>query len=144
MSEQATRITVGAAPRDFDLEREQGKNRRQLTFKAGGETFRVKAFVSPEQMDSFKEGDEPDEPDSTGAKVYDRYIKNMLESEDVANWDKVRKEADPPLSLADIETICYWLIEVATGRPTERLSSSGRGPQASKDTSKEASRLQTT
>lgn len=144
MSEQATHVvTVGAAPRDFDQERQASVNRRVLTFKAGGETFHVKPFVRPEDMDSFRALPDGTE-DRTGVMVYDNYIKNMVIEEDAPKWDKVRLEADPPLSLADVETICYWLIEVATGRPTERPSSSGRGPRPSAGTSREASRLQTT
>lgn len=143
-TEQQPRVTTGQPAKDFDAERQARSRRRQLEFTAGGETFHVKPFVSPEQMDAFRVLPDGAESAATGVQVYDHYIKNMVVEEDAPLWDKVRKEADPPLSLADIEEIAHWLIEVATGRPTERPSSSGRGPSPSTGMSREASRLRTT
>lgn len=142
--EQGHVVTPGTLERDFDQERQARVRRRTLTFKVGGETFRIKPFVTPEDMDSFK-GTEEDAAAAKGPmEVYDGYVKRMVVEEDVAKWDKVRKEADPPLNLQDVEDVVFFLVEAAAGRPTERPSSSGRGPAASGATSREASRLRTT
>jgi len=116
--------------RDFDQEREQTVAQRTLDFTVGGEVFHVVPFVMPEQLDAFQ-------PTNRGEgksimEVYDEWVVSMLVDEDKPKWAKVRKESDPPLELHTIETIVFWLVEVATGRPTGRPSSSRSGPQASK------------
>lgn len=139
MSEQHV-VTPGTLERDFDAERQARVRRRTLTFKIGGETFHMKPFVSPEDMrvPHAAEG-------QTGLDVYDGYVNRMLVEEDVPKWAKVRKEADPPLNLQDVEDIVFFLVEAAAGRPTERSSSSGPGRSPSTGTSRERSRsVQTT
>lgn len=125
--------------RNFDLEREQAQANRVLEFTVGGETFHVVPFVSPETLDAFK-------PTQRGERsileVYDEWIESMVVEEDRPKWKKVRAESDPPLELHTIETIVFWLVESATGRPTERPSSLRSGPTTPEAGSKGTSRSQ--
>jgi hypothetical protein len=119
-------------PRDFDQERQAGVAKRDLDFTVGGETFHVVPFVPPEHLDAFQPTNRPAGKDIMD--VYDEWILSMIVEEDRPKWEKVRKPvkdggADPPVELHTIETIVFWLVEVATGRPTERPSSSRSGPQ---------------
>lgn len=133
-----TDVMVGQPPKDFEAIRQARLKQRQLAFTVAGVTLEVKPFVPPETMSVFTEGTEGKSP----FEVYDEFVRRMVV--DGAQWDKLRREADPPLNLQDIEDVVYWLVEAAAGRPIERPSSSGRGPRASQDTSRERSRLQTT
>lgn len=142
-AEQQHVVTPGELSRDFDAERQARTRRRTLTFTVGGETFRMKPFVTPEDMDSFRQPEGAEKPKDP-MEVYDSYVKRMVLEEDAPKWDIVRKEADPPLNLQDVEDVVFFLVEAAAGRPTERPSSSGRGPSASTGTSRDRSRLQTT
>lgn len=112
--------------RDFDQERQASIAKRDLEFTAGGETFHVVPFVSPETLDAFQPTNRKD--DKSIIDVYDEWITGMVVDEDKPKWAKVRKEAVPPIELHTIETIVFWLVEQATGRPTERPSSSRSGP----------------
>jgi len=129
--------------KDFDQERARKNRQRILTFKAGGESFHVKANVRPE--DIYPQATEAEIADKKMIwDVYDRYIRSMVLDEEAETWDKVRRSADPALNLQDLEDIVSWLIEAASGRPTEKLSSSGRGPGQSGATSRDHSALRTT
>lgn len=124
--------------RDFDQERQQTLQKRELEFTAGGQVFHVIPFVPPETLDAFHPTKRKEGQDIID--VYDKWVKSMVVEEDRPKWDQVRKEADPPLELHTIESIVFWLVEEATGRPTARPSSSRSGPQAQAAGSQETSR----
>lgn len=132
--------------KNFDEEREQLKDKRDLEFVIGGERFHVRPFIAPETMDAFTANTGKDAKEGERAKtlleVYDGWVEAVLVEGEAKKWAKVRKEANPPLSLHDIEEVVFWLVEVAAGRPTERSSSSGAGRRPPTATSKEASRSQ--
>lgn len=109
--------------KDFDQERTQVK--RDLTFKAGGETFEIVPFVPPEHLDAFQPTNRA--PGQSVLDKYDEWVLSMLTEESKPRWEKMRKEADPPMSLHDIEQVVFYLVEVATGRPTGRPSRSPSG-----------------
>jgi hypothetical protein len=123
--------------RDFDKERDQTQARRDLEFTVGGQVFHVVPFVTPETLDAFQPTKRED--GVTVLDVYDEWITSMLVEADRPKWAKVRKESDPPLELHTIETIVFWLVEQATGRPTERPSSSRSGPTPQRGGSRERS-----
>jgi hypothetical protein len=114
--------------RDFDLERQKTAESRDLQFVAGGESFEIVPFVTPEHLDAFKPMNRPEGKEVID--VYDDWILSMLVEKDRPRWTAMRKEAKPPLELHTIETIVFWLVEQATGRPTVRPSSSRPGPAA--------------
>lgn len=119
--------------RNFDEERtKQAETTADArTFVIGGVTLRARAFVAPEAVDALThEGHE------SVADMYDAWICELIEKADVPKWKKLRKSADPPLNLQNLEDLVVWLIEVAAGRPTVRPSSSRRGPEPSEATSK--------
>lgn len=115
--------------RDFDQEREKTREGRDLEFTVGGETFHIVAFVQPEALDAFQPTNRPE--GKSVLDVYDEWIVSMLVDEDKPKWKKVREESTPPLELHTIETITFWLVEQATGRPTVRPSSLRSGPSQS-------------
>lgn len=119
--------------RNFDEERiQQAEATKELRkFVVGGQTLYARAFVAPEAVDSLTH-----EGKDSVADMYDDWICELIEEEDVPKWKKIRKQAKPPLNLQNLEDLVVWLIEVAAGRPTVRPSSSRRGPAPSEGTSK--------
>ena len=123
--------------RDFDAEREKVAEDRadDLAFKVGGETFHVRPFIEPEVLVAF---------DSEGDGMlgvvngFDRFVKALILPEENDAWDRVRKEAKPPLNLHTIEQIASELMKLGTGRPTSAPSPLPRGRTRSADTSKAA------
>ena len=126
--------------RNFDQERAEAREQRDLEFTVGGQTLHIVPFVHPEQLDAFQPTNRGD--NKTVLNVYDEWVVSMLVDEDKPKWAEIRANADPPLELHTIETIVFWLVEQATGRPTARPSSLRSGPQASRAGSPEASSSQ--
>jgi len=116
-----------AATKDFDVERlaNANGNGKPITFTVGGKKFTVREFVSAEVMGNFGRRQVANFGDTLEA--YDAFIKGCILEKEGAAWDKVRVEADPPISVGAIEQILWWLMDVASGRPTEASSSSRRG-----------------
>lgn len=113
--------------RDFDVER-TANGQPQPTFVVGGERFTVRRFVGAEVLGNFGRRDVRHYGDTLDA--YDEFVKACVEEGEAEKWDKVRTEADPPLSVGSIEQIVFWVMEQAAGRPTEAPSSSRRGRAA--------------
>ena len=113
--------------RDFDAER-TANGQPQVTFKVGGEEFTVRRFVSADVLADFGRRDITNFGDTMEA--YDTFVKACIEEADVPKWEKVRKEADPPLTVNAVEQILWHIMDVATGRPTEVSSPSRRGRAA--------------
>lgn len=118
--------------RDFESERLERLTGRedQLEFTIGGEKFKLLPSVPPETMAAFDELSGGTAADTV--KGFDKFMALVMSEDDHARWLKVRKEADPPLSLHDIETVVFWALEQITGRPTGASSSSGRGREKPK------------
>ncbi len=130
--------------KDFDAERvSAAQEQKPTTFKAGGETFTVRQFVRPEMLSYFDEWTAADA--KTTIEGFDNYIMEMIEPGDLKRWKKVRavKTAQPgkppPLSQNDLESIAFWLLGEAAGRPTTPPSRSQRGSGAQAATSAGAS-----
>ena len=127
--------------KDFDAERvDAAQKQGPTTFVAGGETFTVRQFVPPEVLAYFDEWTAADA--KTTIHGYDEFIVGMIEEE--AKWRKVRaikprtdgkKQTIPPLSQNDIESIAFWLLGEAAGRPSRPPSPSSPGSGARAATS---------
>jgi hypothetical protein len=113
--------------KDFDVER-TANGAPQQTFTLGGEKFTVRRFVPAEVLAEFGRREVKNFGDTLDA--YDKLVKACLEDSDGEKWDKVRREADPPLTLGAVEQVLWWLVDAASGRPTEASSSSRRGRAA--------------
>lgn len=110
--------------KDFDVER-SANGKPAETFVVGGERFTIRQFVSAEVLADFGRREVKNFGDTMEA--YDQFVKQCIEPGDAEKWDKVRKEADPPLTVGAVEQILWWVMDLVTGRPTEASSSSGRG-----------------
>lgn len=113
--------------RDFDAER-TANGQPQVTFKVGGETFTVRRFVPANALAEFGRRSITNFGDTMEA--YDAFLKSCVEESDAEKWDKVRAEADPPLTVGAVEQILWFVMDAAAGRPTEASSSSRRGRTA--------------
>lgn len=115
------------AGRDFDVER-TANGQAQVTFKVGGEEFTVRRYVNAEVLAQFGKRSITNFGDTLEA--YDAFVKACVEESDAEKWDKVRAEADPPLTVNAVEQVLWHIMDIATGRPTEASSSSRRGRAA--------------
>lgn len=85
------------------------------------------------------EGNEPDEAAETGThdniERTQQRIKLFLEEKDHKRWDALCARRDNPVPMHLYGEIFKWLLEVATGRPTQQPSDSepgaGNGGQSS-------------
>lgn len=114
--------------KDFDSERTSRNGKKPVTFAIGGETFTVREHVSAEVLANFGRREVRHYGDTLDA--YDTFIKECIVESDAKKWDKVRKEADPPLTIGAVEQVLWWIMEQAADRPTEASSSSRRGRAA--------------
>lgn len=113
--------------KDFDVERlKNGKDPE--TFTIGGEKFTLRDYVPAESLALFSRTEVNGFADTL--KVYDEFVKAVVIEKDYPKWEKVRQEADPPLTLWAVEQVVFWAMGVAAGRPTEASSSSRRGRTA--------------
>lgn len=104
--------------RDFDAEREDRFGNQDRKFKIAGELFEIRPSVKPEVIfdiiDVPREGNPRDTVD-----LADETIKaGLLDEEMRSRWDRIRDEADPPISGQEIAEISQWCIEVWGARPT--------------------------
>jgi hypothetical protein len=117
-----------AVTKDFDVERvaEYGK-KKAATFSLGGEKFTLKTAVSAEVLAEFGRREVAHYGDALEA--YDKFIVACLDNGDGAKWDKVRKEANPPLTVGQVESVLWWIMDEVADRPTAASSPSrpGRG-----------------
>ncbi len=119
--------------KNFDAERvAQSNGKKPATFVVGGETFTIREWVSAEVLADFGRREVAHFGDTMDA--YDTFIKQCLVEADTEKWDKVRKTADPPLTVGQVETIIWWAMDEVADRPTEASSSSRRGRGARQDT----------
>ena len=115
------------ADRDFDVER-TANGQAQTTFTVGGHKFTVRRFVNADVLAQFGKRNITNFGDTMDA--YDAFVKACVEEADAEQWDKVRAEADPPLTVGAVEQVLWFIMDAATGRPTEASSSSRRGRAA--------------
>lgn len=103
----------------------------ERSFQIGGETFSYRSSVLPEDLLPYfkmrtKEPGEPLTQEQQIAIYDDTVILYLADGED-KKWRKVRKEADPPISLSDIVDLIDWLFEEQASRPTGAPSDSSTG-----------------
>lgn len=120
-------MAVAEVTKNFDAERVSG-SKDPVTFTVGGEMFTVREWVPADVLGEFGRREVSHYGDTLDA--YDNFVKQCVVEADAEKWDKVRKEADPPLTLGQVETILWWLVGQVTDRPTEASSSSRRGRAA--------------
>lgn len=113
--------------KNFDEERAVN-GKKPVTFSLGGETFTIRPYVSAEVLGAFGRRQVANFGDTLDA--YDEFVKGCILEADAAKWDKVRAEADPPLTIGAIEQVLWWVMDQASDRPTEASSSSRRGRAA--------------
>jgi hypothetical protein len=119
-------VAVAEVDKDFDVERvAEHEGKKPKTFSVGGEKFTIREYVSADVLAEFGKREVTHFGDTTDA--YDTFIKQCIVESDAKKWDKVRHEADPPLTIGAIEKILWWLVDQVTDRPTEASSSSRRG-----------------
>lgn len=114
--------------KNFDEERVSTNGKAPVTFALGGETFTVRPYVSAEVLAEFGRRQVANFGETLDA--YDEFVKGCILEEDAPKWDKVRKDADPPLTVGAVEQVLWWIMDQAAGRPTEASSSSRRGRAA--------------
>lgn len=127
--------------KNFDEERTQAAERtlEARTFVLGGTTFHARAFVTPEAINNLTH-----EGHDTLTSMYDAWACELIEEDEAAAWQKMRKDGKPPVNLQNLEDVVIWLVEVASGRPTVPPSPSRTGPAKSEATSRAPSRSQVT
>lgn len=117
--------------KDFDAERhERAANTDGRTFKIGGETLVARGAVSPDVwIDYFDKRRENAAVMSNRdyTEFLDDHIRSVLDPESVHLWERVRKDADPPISLGDIDQVVDFLWELQSSRPTGRAAASSNG-----------------
>ena len=122
--------------KDFETERLEAAKQRGVSFKVAGQEFHVRKFVPPEMLTHFDDWTAADA--KTTIEGFDKFIVGMIEPAEEKAWRKVRKEANPPLNMSDIESIAFWLLGEAAGRPTTPPSPSPPGSGVGAATSAEA------
>lgn len=115
------------AERDFDAER---KKRKGHQFTLGGQTFHTYAGLS---LTFFQK---EDDPDVHPLKATLDFIRSLLIHEDRERWDAMVSDPTVYIEADDLVDLSKWLLEVASGRPTKRRSSSGNGASPMKSLSK--------
>ena len=118
---------VAEVTKDFDVDRAVN-GKKPETFSIGGERFTVRPYVSAQVLADFGRREVANFGDTVEA--YDTFVKECVVEGDAAKWEKVRAEADPPISVGAIEQVVWWLMDKVSGRPTEASSSSRRGRTA--------------
>jgi hypothetical protein len=113
--------------KNFDEER-VANGKKPTTFSIGGETFTIRQYVSAEVLATFGRRQVANFGDTMDA--YDEFLKECILESEAKKWDKVRAEADPPLTVGAVERLLWWVMDQVTDRPTEASSSSRRGRAA--------------
>jgi hypothetical protein len=116
------------ATKNFDEERVHANGAKAVTFELGGEKFTIREYVSAEVLAVFGRRQVANFGDTMEA--YDEFVKECVVPGDAEKWDKVRAEADPPLTVGAVERVLWWIMDQVTDRPTEASSSSRRGRAA--------------
>lgn len=113
--------------KDFDAERVEANGKKPSTFTVGGQKFTLRPFVSAEVLAEFGRREVQHYGDALDA--YDTFIKACVLDGEAEGWDKVRREAEPPLTVGQVEKILWWIMEEVADRPTAASSPSrpGRG-----------------
>lgn len=114
--------------KNFDEERVSTNGKKPVTFSLGGETFTIRQYVSADVLATFGRRQVANFGDTMEA--YDEFLKACILEADGPKWDKVRREADPPITVGAVERVLWWVMDQVTDRPTEASSSSRRGRAA--------------
>lgn len=119
--------------RNFDEERQERYSQLDRTFEIGGESFEIMPSIRPEVLFEITDAERSGTmKDIVG--IADDTIKAALGDEgQVARWQHVRAEADPPISGRDVVDVMNWVMETLGARPTIASAPSG-SPDASSGT----------
>lgn len=118
--------------KDFDALR-SSREQHDRTFKLGGEIFTFRASIVPEEaaeLYDHLDGFTPPLPLLEEVALVERAIKTFLEPGCRDLWDRVRAEADPPITHEDIQRTVGYILEVILGRPILQLDGSGGTPSS--------------
>lgn len=103
--------------RDFDVVRAESREHGDRRFKIGGREFRFKAYSSPELYARTWTANS----DLEWLEAADAFILSVLEPSCVDDWHAVRAtDAAEPLSFTDVRDVLDYVLEVTSGRPTDR------------------------
>lgn len=113
--------------KDFDAERTSTNGAKPTVFTLGGKQFTIRQFVSAEVLGEFSRREVGGYADLLDS--YDEFVKACIEPGQGEQWDKIRKEADPPITVGAVEEVVDWIMGEVSARPTAASSSSrpGRG-----------------
>jgi hypothetical protein len=128
--------------RDFEQERRH-YNEDDLVFAIRGVTLRMRPAVAPEVVAAFE--DDAVRVDATSMSqlaAFDTLIQGMLMHDSAEAWAKLRANTDDPITMREMETIAYHLIQVMAGHPTDAPSVSSNGGAQTDPSSREASSSQ--
>lgn len=115
--------------KDFDQVRHSVADRDRRFLIAGSE-FEAKGSLPADLLAAYFDALSAERNVNVAVMTAaDQLIEASLTSDDqVARWRELRSsDASDPLSIRDVQDVVAYLTEVATGRPTERSSGSGRG-----------------
>lgn len=116
--------------KDFDELRAE-RDKRDRTFRIGGEDFLHKATVAPEVILAWNEaisGEKPEMTERQWLDLYDETTLTLLEDGQEEKWARVRDpRAEKPLALGDLRALLTWLISQTTRLPTGEESASSSG-----------------
>lgn len=132
--------------KDFDAQRhEREANTEGRSFQIGGETVVARASVSPDvwvdYFDRRRTNATSGEPMSNRQYLdfLDDHIRAVIEPESVDAWQHARAEANPAITLADIDGVIDFLWELQSARPTGQPGESSTGsPTSTPETSSTA------
>lgn len=119
--------------KDFDAIRQARYDQQDPDFKIGGEVFRRKVSVRPEEIMEWEDLTGM-EAASEQMRIIDNAVLAFIDIDDDpgahVRYRNVRENAEPPLGVADIQSLLRWLIESNADRPTGRPGDSSPGPEA--------------
>lgn len=108
--------------KDFDIIRAERVNADRRV-KLGGEVLTFRASVAADVMAEWWDSEHESEVEALAAT--DRFILKLLEPGQDDAWRRVRSpDQEIPVTNADLREFVLHVLEVMSGRPTERPSGS--------------------
>jgi hypothetical protein len=118
--------------KDFDADRStRAATEQEREFVIGGERFVIRQSTPPEPIVRYWDAARTarDISNAEFVEITDETVKAMLEPEFHETWERVRRVANPALSLKDISDVIEYAMEVQAGRPTGQSSDSSTGSE---------------
>lgn len=124
--------------KDFDLDLAL-VSEDDRTFNLRGTKFTFKPRVAAEDLARYEDARfNPEKSSLDVLEEADKLVSTCLNGQQ-ADWTKLRKEGDPPLSFQDINGVIEHMLEVTSRRPIEPSGVSGATRSPGGTTSKEKS-----